>query len=312
LGTSGLKISDFRGRLTNAGLSEFGLQANILDSAGNQAGELVRRVYDETVYNSLLKLDPKYQGMGFGQNFSAMSEELYRLLGIKKIFLTAGLDKGPYTWAKAGYQWSQSPYNVKYRIDSMIQAGGRPENELRILEDLAERFNLEFGAKGYPTPKEIADISILNSQGVKLGKEIFSESAGWSAVKYLENVPVNKELSRQLYSVVQEAAKLSGIDIMDLIPRFKNGGMFRTPYAQGGLAMLHDKEFVMNAGAVKDYGVNNLRAMNNGTYNSGSVYNSYGVNINVGGSNSNANDIARTVIREIKRLDSQNIRSTKV
>jgi hypothetical protein len=96
------------------------------------------------------------------------------------------------------------------------------------------------------------------------------------------------------------------------IPKFKSGGMFRTPYANGGLAMLHDKEFVMNAGAVKDYGVNNLRAMNNGTYNSGSVYNSYGVNINVGGSNSNANDIARTVIREIKRLDSQNIRSTKV
>jgi hypothetical protein len=99
---------------------------------------------------------------------------------------------------------------------------------------------------------------------------------------------------------------------MDFIPKFKNGGMFRTSYAKGGLAMLHDKEFVMNAGAVKDYGVNNLKAMNSGTYNSGSVYNSYGVNINVGGSNSNANDIARTVIREIKRIDSQNIRSTAV
>ena len=96
------------------------------------------------------------------------------------------------------------------------------------------------------------------------------------------------------------------------IPQYKSGGMFRTPYADGGLARLHDKEFVMNAGAVKDYGVNNLKAMNNGTYSGGSVYNSYGVNINVGGSNSNANDIARTVIREIKRLDSQNIRSTKV
>jgi len=96
------------------------------------------------------------------------------------------------------------------------------------------------------------------------------------------------------------------------IPQFKTGGMFRTSYANGGLAMLHDKEFVMNAGAVKDYGVNNLKAMNNGTYTGGSVYNSYGVNINVGGSNSNANDIARTVIREIKRIDSQNIRSTKV
>jgi hypothetical protein len=96
------------------------------------------------------------------------------------------------------------------------------------------------------------------------------------------------------------------------IPKFENGGMFRTGYAGGGLAMLHDKEFVMNAGAVKDYGLSNLKAMNNGTYNSGSVYNSYGVNVNVGGSNANANDIARTVIREIKKINSQNIRSTAI
>ena len=96
------------------------------------------------------------------------------------------------------------------------------------------------------------------------------------------------------------------------IPQYKSGGMFRTPYADGGLAKLHDKEFVMNAGAVKEYGLNNLKAMNNGTYNSGSVYNSYGVNINVGGSNANASEIARTVIKEIKKIDAQQIRSTKV
>jgi TP901 family phage tail tape measure protein len=108
--------------------------------------------------------------------------------------------------------------------------------------------------------------------------------------------------------------KYNGVDtgMSKFIPQYKSGGMFRTPYADGGLARLHDKEFVMNAGAVKDYGVNNLKAMNNGTYTGGSVYNSYGVNINVGGSNSNSSEIARTVIREIKRLDSQNIRSTKV
>jgi TP901 family phage tail tape measure protein len=96
------------------------------------------------------------------------------------------------------------------------------------------------------------------------------------------------------------------------IPQYKSGGMFRTPYANGGLAMLHDKEFVMNPGAVKEYGVDKLKAMNNGTYNSGSVYNSYGVNISVGGSNADASEIARTVIKEIKKIDAQQIRSTKV
>ena len=120
------------------------------------------------------------------------------------------------------------------------------------------------------------------------------------------NKPTKEQLDQQKILSTYAKGGLVGI------PKFKNGGMFRTPYAGGGLAMLHDKEFVMNPGAVKEYGLNNLKAMNNGTYNNGSVYNSYGVNINVGNSNANANDIAKAVIREIKKIDAQQIRSTKV
>ena len=133
-----------------------------------------------------------------------------------------------------------------------------------------------------------------------------------------QNVPLLDMISQFLNGKVKP--KTSGFNSMEglangglvNIPHFKNGGMFRTGYAGGGLAKLHDKEFVMNPGAVREYGVGNLKAMNNGTYNSGSVYNSYGVNINVGGSNSNASDIARTVIKEIKKIDSQQIRSTRI
>ena len=306
MGAKGIKPVGIDGKMYTDPLEQFFLSSRLFTKEGDEAGSFARGFYDNSVYHKVLALDDKFQGMGFGKDFSAMSEELYRFLGLDKITLTAGLTKGPYTWAKAGYQWADSPSHVKARIESMLNSpAGKNVDEIKILEDLKERFNLPFGSKQYPTPKEIADIP-------NLGKEIFHEFAGYNAVKFIKDIPLNKEVSQKMYGIVEQASKLSGIDIMDIIPKFKKGGMFRTPYADGGLAMLHDKEFVMNAGAVKDYGVNNLRAMNNGTYTGGSVYNSYGVNINVGGSNSNSSEIARTVIREIKRLDSQNIRSTKV
>jgi TP901 family phage tail tape measure protein len=312
MGAKGIKPVGIEGKMYTDPLEQFFLSSRLFTKEGDEAGSFARGFYDNSVYHKVLALDDKFQGMGFGKDFSTMSEELYRFLGLDKIQLTAGLTKGPYTWAKAGYQWNSPPSNVTARIDAMLNDVTRTPQEVKILQDLAKRFDTPFGSKEYPTPKEIADISVLNQQGTKLGKEIFHEFAGWNAVKFIKDIPLNKEVSQKMYGILEEASKLSGIDIMDIIPKFKNGGMFRTPYADGGLAMLHDKEFVMNAGAVKDYGVNNLKAMNNGTYSSGSVYNSYGVNINVGGSNSNAGDIARTVIREIKRIDSQNIRSTKV
>jgi hypothetical protein len=305
MGAKGIKPVGMDGKMYTDPLEQFFFSSRLFTKEGDEAGSFARGFYDNSVYHKVLALDDKFQGMGFGKDFSAMSEELYRFLGLDKITLTAGLTKGPYTWAKAGYQWADSPSHVKARIEAMLNDVTRAPEEVKVLEDLAERFKTPFGSKQYPTPKEIADIP-------NLGKEIFHEFAGYNAVKFIKDIPLNKEVSQKMYGIVEQASKLSGIDIMDIIPKFKKGGMFRTPYADGGLAMLHDKEFVMNAGAVKDYGVNNLKAMNNGTYSSGSVYNSYGVNINVGGSNSNANDIARTVIREIKRIDSQNIRSTKV
>jgi hypothetical protein len=225
---------------------------------------------------------------------------------MNRIEMIAGLESGPITWAKAGYKFNGNPQEVSSAILNRLNSPTLPKEEKAVLEKIYNDLQKDTISI---TPKDILNTS--SETNPSLGRDILYGTS-YSAVKLLKDIPLNKELSRQVYGLVEQASKVSGINIMDFIPKFKTGGMFRTPYANGGLAMLHDKEFVMNAGAVKDYGLNNLKAMNNGTYSSGSVYNSYGVNINVGGSNSNANDIARTVIREIKRLDSQNIRSTKV
>jgi hypothetical protein len=99
--------------------------------------------------------------------------------------------------------------------------------------------------------------------------------------------------------------------------KLSTGGMVPSYFAVGGFAkgtdtipaMLTPGEFVMKKYAVDNFGADKLKAINNGTYSGGSVYN-YDVNINVR-SEANVDDIARTVITEIKRIDSHRLRGNK-
>jgi TP901 family phage tail tape measure protein len=75
-------------------------------------------------------------------------------------------------------------------------------------------------------------------------------------------------------------------------------------------AMLTPGEFVVRRPAVQGFGVKNLEKINNGEYESGSVYN-YSLSVNVN-SDANPNDIARAVITQIKQIDSQRVRGQRV
>jgi TP901 family phage tail tape measure protein len=96
-----------------------------------------------------------------------------------------------------------------------------------------------------------------------------------------------------------------------------SGGMIKR-YASGGFAMgtdivpamLTPGEFVVRKHAVQNFGVDRLRAINSGQYGSDSVYN-YEVNVNVK-SDANPDQIARAVMTQIRQIDSQRIRSTKL
>ncbi len=105
-----------------------------------------------------------------------------------------------------------------------------------------------------------------------------------------------------------------------MVGHYGMGGMVKPKYFNaGGLArgadvipaMLAPGEFVVSQPGVKNFGVDNLKAINNGTRGNDSVYN-YSVNLNVNGSNANAEDIARAVSRQIDRVNSQRIRGTRV
>ena len=89
-------------------------------------------------------------------------------------------------------------------------------------------------------------------------------------------------------------------------------------YAMGGQAlgsdtipaMLTQGEYVVRKRAVQDFGTENLDAINNGTYTGGSVYN-YNLAVNVK-SESDPDRIARTVMKQIQRVESQRVRGNRI
>lgn len=104
---------------------------------------------------------------------------------------------------------------------------------------------------------------------------------------------------------------------------YATGGLVASYMAKGGLqglpkmgtdtvpAMLTPGEFVVKKYAVENFGVENLKAINDGTYKSGSVYNNtYSISVSAQ-SNANADDIAKTVIAQIKQVDAQRIRGNR-
>ena len=95
-----------------------------------------------------------------------------------------------------------------------------------------------------------------------------------------------------------------------MVPKYMaNGGMFSSLGTDRIPAMLSPGEFVVRKFAVDNFGVDKLKAINSGADSGDSVYN-YSVNLNVS-SNSNADEIANKVMTQIKRIDSQRIRSNR-
>jgi hypothetical protein len=94
--------------------------------------------------------------------------------------------------------------------------------------------------------------------------------------------------------------------------KFNTGGMVGSKFNMGSdniPSLLTPGEFVVNRSAVRNFGTDGLKAINSGSYEGESVYN-YSVNVNVQ-TDANAEQIARQVMTQIKRVDSQRIRGNR-
>jgi TP901 family phage tail tape measure protein len=95
-----------------------------------------------------------------------------------------------------------------------------------------------------------------------------------------------------------------------MIPYKAMGGMFKTVNTDSVPAMLSPGEFVIRRSAVERFGEANLQKINSGLADtSSSVYN-YSVNVSVK-SDANPDQIAQSVIKQIKQIDSQRIRGNR-
>jgi hypothetical protein len=85
-------------------------------------------------------------------------------------------------------------------------------------------------------------------------------------------------------------------------------------YAGGGSIRVSNGEYVVRASSVKDYGVNTMNAVNNGTAaigtnSGGTVYN---INMPITSNNANAEGVANEVIRKLKLEVNKNNKTNKV
>jgi hypothetical protein len=96
------------------------------------------------------------------------------------------------------------------------------------------------------------------------------------------------------------------------------GGLIRSTYGFGGdvlgsdtvPALLTPGEFVIKRPSVQSFGVDNLKAINNGTYGGESVYN-YSINVNVA-TDASPEQIARAVAQNVRRTESYRLRGNKI
>ena len=131
-------------------------------------------------------------------------------------------------------------------------------------------------------------------------------------------------IAAQLTAAAKTAASVSNNTAQGTLNKLKkmgfmsSGGMVPKYFASGGMsrgtdtipAMLTPGEFVMSRYAVDTHGTDKMKAINSGASLGDSVYN-YNLSVNVK-SDANPNEIAKTVMAQIKQIDSQRMRVTRI
>lgn len=130
------------------------------------------------------------------------------------------------------------------------------------------------------------------------------------AVTAPSTITVSDIIAKNVYSKLDRLdAKKGYLSTGGIVPKyFASGGFSRGTDTIP--AMLTPGEYVVRKSAVDALGVGALNNINNGRSLSNSVYN-YSLSVNVDGTSANANDIARSVMSEIKKIDQQRIRGIR-
>ncbi len=231
--------------------------------------------------------------------------------------LAAGHKNKSIYWLKETYDNTPESMKKDTGWQQLIEAGAEPEAYIKHGAYMVKRFEntdkyrQELRNAGYTDTKlSLANLfdDVTGTDGEQLATiDDFKNNQMYSADASGKRTRGNKPDMNNMANFVSKHYAKGGMV-------YANNGLeiAASKYALGTdtiPAMLTAGEFVMSKPAVDRIGSEALSAMNNGTSPGESVYN-YSITVNA--NSSDANGIADAVLREIRRIDSQRIRSSSI
>ena len=151
--------------------------------------------------------------------------------------------------------------------------------------------------------------------GVLSSARYTGQALQWAAQQAAEE---RQAAALQKLKEAEAAAKATRIGMFEDRYYRSAGGIIPKYFSVGGFArgtdtvpaMLTPGEFIVSKYGVESYGINNLKAINKGENPSGAVYN-YSLTVNAK-SDASADDIAKTVMTQIRQIESQRIRGNRL
>jgi len=150
------------------------------DKNGRQVGMAERTIHpaeQRTVQHGGMVIEEPFQGQGFATRYNAHQEAAYRAHGIREITLTADIDVGGYSWARAGYDFADDV--ARSTVANRARETGRRKFNIDVQAEIAR-----VADNPNSTPIEFAMIGWQPGASTWPGKQIMLGSV-WDGVKVL-------------------------------------------------------------------------------------------------------------------------------
>jgi TP901 family phage tail tape measure protein len=212
---------------------------------------------------------------------------------------------------------------LKAKQEAQKKANDEIQRELDLINKLEDLASQATTAK---LTGNFIQAAMLTRQSVQAQQEFDRQTQ----LNLMEE-PIDKLTARK--KEIQDGAKLTKSEKAQLpktpakVVKKANGGLIKGPgtgrsdsiratlgYAGGGSIRVSNGEFVVKASSVRDYGLNAMNAVNNGTANistnsGGTVYN---INMPITSNNANPEGVANEVMRRLKVELNKNNKSNRV
>lgn len=216
-------------------------------------------------------------------------------------------------------------YTTYHRVITVNESAGSQQELAQIMQDAQNA-----AAETAPSPEEQAVIDANNAKieeaNAKIKSDIEKAISDAKELNAKNLAALNKKLAQNAAGNVsaltkqkmQYAAQAAGWANRGKQAGFATGGLVPKYFAVGGFAqgtdtvpaMLTPGEFVVRKYAVDNFGLDKLKAINDGTYDGGTVYN-YELTVNVK-SDSDADQIANVVMSKIRQIDSMRVKGNRI